>query len=172
MRVSMLSVVIETLNDEDPLARTLSSLVGPAVEGAVREVIVCDRGSTDGTEKVAEIAGCTFLAQSTIAQAIDRAKSDWLLIIEPGARPLEGWGEHVAQHISGQTMAARFSRSAEDRLPFLARVFSSKRALSEGLVITSKQAAGLARKVETADNLARGLATKRLAARLAVAPPR
>ena len=53
----MLSVVIETLNDEDPLARTLSSLVGPAVEGAVREVIVCDRGSTDGTVERLQRAG-------------------------------------------------------------------------------------------------------------------
>lgn len=170
MRVAMLSVIIETQNDEDALARTLSSLVSSAVEGAVREVVVCDRGSTDGTEKVAEIAGCTFLAQGKIEQAIDRAKSDWLLIVEPGARPLDGWAEHVVQHAAGQTTAARFSRSAEDRLPFLARVFSSKSALSEGLVITRTQAAGLARKAATADDLARGLATKQLAARIAVAP--
>lgn len=168
----MLSVIIETQNDEDALARTLSSLVSSAVEGAVREVIVCDRGSTDGTEKVAEVAGCTFLNEGTIAQAVERAKSDWLLIVEAGARPLDGWAEHVAQHMAGQATPARFSRSEEDRLPFLARVFSSKRALSEGLVITRTQATGLARNAATADDLARGLATKQLAARISVAPQR
>jgi glycosyltransferase involved in cell wall biosynthesis len=56
----MLSVVIETNNDEDALARTLASLVSAAVEGVVREVIVCDRGSTDRTHLVAEHAGCPF----------------------------------------------------------------------------------------------------------------
>jgi cellulose synthase/poly-beta-1,6-N-acetylglucosamine synthase-like glycosyltransferase len=167
----MLSVIIETQNDEDPLARTLASLVGAAVEGAVREVIVCDRGSSDSTARVADHAGCTLIA-GKIGQAIERAKSDWLLVIEPGARPLEGWAEHVAGHLAHQTIAARFSRSTEDRLPFLARIFSSKRALAEGLLITRKQAAGLARKAETADDLARGVAMKRLAARIAVAPQR
>ena len=33
----MLSVLIETRNDEEALARTLASLVGGAVEGVVRE---------------------------------------------------------------------------------------------------------------------------------------
>ncbi|GAB5508253.1 MAG: glycosyltransferase [Rhizobiaceae bacterium] len=168
----MLSVIIETQNDEDPLARTLASLVGAAVEGAVREVIVCDRGSRDGTARVADHAGCTLIADGKIGQAIERAKSDWLLVIEPGARPLEDWAEHVAGHLASQTSAACFSRSPEDRLPFLARIFSSKRALAEGLLITRKQVAGLARKAETADDLARGLAMKRLAARIAVAPQR
>ena len=55
----MISVLIETRNDEAELAHTLASLVPGAVEGVVREVIVCDRGSTDGTASVAEQAGMT-----------------------------------------------------------------------------------------------------------------
>ena len=50
----MLSVLIETRNDEDGLAQTLASLIGGAIEGVVREVIVCDNGSTDQTGKVAD----------------------------------------------------------------------------------------------------------------------
>ena len=46
-RLGMLSVLIETRNDEEGLARTLASLIAAAVEGVVREVIVCDLGSTD-----------------------------------------------------------------------------------------------------------------------------
>ncbi|MBO6718955.1 MAG: glycosyl transferase family 2 [Rhizobiaceae bacterium] len=168
----MLSVVIETKNDEDPLARTLSSLVTAAVEGAVREVIVCDLGSTDQTHHVAEHAGCTFLTSGGIASAIGKAKSEWLLVMEPGARLLEGWAEHVADHTSRQTMAARFSRARTDRAPFLSRVFSSKRALADGLVITKRQAASLARNGQGAEALARGLATRRLPAQIIVAPAR
>ncbi len=58
----MLTVLIETRNDEEGLARTLASLVGAAVEGVVRDVIVCDRGSTDQTHYVAEHAGCHYVA--------------------------------------------------------------------------------------------------------------
>ena len=46
IRLSMLSVVIQTHNDEDALARTLASLVSASVDGVVREVIICDAGST------------------------------------------------------------------------------------------------------------------------------
>lgn len=168
----MLSVVIETRNDEDPLARTLSSLVSAAVEGAVREVIVCDLGSTDRTHHVAEHAGCTFLASGGIAAGIRQAKSEWLLVMEPGARLLDGWTEHVADHTARQTIAARFSRTRTDRAPFLARVFSAKRALAEGLLITKRQAASLARNAHDAQALARGLATKQLPAQIKVAPSR
>jgi glycosyltransferase involved in cell wall biosynthesis len=61
----MISVLIETKDDEEGLARTLSTLIGGAVEGLVREVIVCDRGSTDQTHKVAEHAGCAFIEGTT-----------------------------------------------------------------------------------------------------------
>ncbi|TIT31983.1 MAG: glycosyltransferase, partial [Mesorhizobium sp.] len=58
----MLSVLIQTLNDEERLARTLASLIGGAVEGVVRDVVVCDGGSTDQTHRVAEHAGCLYVA--------------------------------------------------------------------------------------------------------------
>jgi glycosyltransferase involved in cell wall biosynthesis len=167
----MLSVVIETKNDEDALARTLSSLVTAAVDGAVREVIVCDLGSTDRTHHVADHAGCTYLSNGGVAAGIARAKSEWLLVLEPGARLADGWADHVAEHMARQTMAARFSRAKSDRGRFLARVFSSRRALADGLVITRRQATSLARNAQDADALARGLATKRLAAQIMVAAP-
>ena len=75
MRLDTLSVLIETKENEDGLARTLSSLVGGAVEGVVREVIVCDRGSTDQTYCVAEHAGCIYLASAASRQTLRRPKA-------------------------------------------------------------------------------------------------
>ena len=118
----MLTVLIETRNDEEGLSRTLASLIGGAIEGVVREVIVCDLGSSDQTHYVAEHAGCQFLAEGGIAAGIARAKGDWLLIVEPGARLVEGWIEPVVMHIGRSAMPARFSRSRHDRPPFLARL--------------------------------------------------
>lgn len=113
----MLSVLIETRNDEEGLARTLASLVGGVVEGMVREVIVCDLGSTDQTAKVAEHAGCRYLATGGIKAGIGVAKGDWLLLLEPGARLVEGWTDTVADHIGrlprrpvSRRRAARASR--------------------------------------------------------------
>lgn len=167
----MLSVLIETQDDEESLARTLASLVGAAVEGVVREVIVCDRGSVDGTHRVADQAGCHFVASGGIAAGIQQAKGDWLLLLEPGARLVEGWTEDVVRHTAKLAMAGRFSRSRGSRLPFLSRVFSGNRALAEGLVITKRQAMALSRTAHNSEAIARGLATRRLEAEILVAGP-
>lgn len=167
----MLSVLIETRNDEEGLARTLASLVGGAVEGVVRDVIVCDTGSTDQTHRVAEHAGCAYVTGG-ISAGIGQAKGDWLLLLEPGARLADGWTDEVVAHMAKQTMPGRFARARADRLPFLARVFSSSRALAEGLLITKRQATSLARSARDAEALARGLATRGLSAEIWVAPPR
>jgi hypothetical protein len=169
IRLTMLTVVIETRNSEEALARTLASLVAGAVEGVVREVIVCDRGSTDQTHRVAEHAGCHYVAQGGVGAAIRQARCEWLLFLEPGARLAEGWSDAVAAHMARQTMAARFSRSRLHRPPFLSRVFSTRRALAEGLIITKRQA--VSRAAKDAEALARGLATRRLPAEIVVAAP-
>lgn len=166
---AMLSVIIETENHEEGLARTLSPLVGGLVEGVVREVVVCDRGSTDGTLKVAEHAGCRVVS-GEIAEAIRAAKAEWLLFLEPGARPVGDWLDPLSRHMARQTMPAQFTRSRESRPRLFARVFST--ALSTGLLIRKPQALARVKSASSAEALGRGLAMKRLIAELAVAPGR
>lgn len=165
----MLSVLIETHNHEEALARTLASLIGAVVEGVVRDVIVCDLGSTDQTRYVAEQAGCHFLASGGIAAGIAAAKCDWLLMLEPGARMIDGWTEQAMAHINSSTIAARFTKSRSDRLPFLARVFMANGPLVHGLLITKRQASALAKNAGGAEALARGLAVRTLAAEISPA---
>ena len=112
----MLSVLIETRNDEDGLAQTLASLISGAIEGVVREVIVCDNGSTDQTGKVADHAGCSYISGG-IAAGVRQAKGDWLLLVEPGARLVDGWMEGVVAHTALQEMPARFSRASRMARP-------------------------------------------------------
>lgn len=168
----MLSVLIETMNDEEALARTLSSLIGAAVDGVVRDVVVCDRGSSDHTAHVADHAGCVWLEEADIAAGIRRAKGDWLVILEPGARLQGEWAEAVLGHVSNATIPARFSRSRSDPTPFLSRIFSSRRPLADGLVISKRQAGSLARAGGDAASLARGISAKRLPAEIFAAPRR
>src|SRR5688500_9200424 len=129
----MLTVLIETENDEDGLTRTLASLIGGAVEGVIRDVIVCDRGSNDQTHRVAGHAGCHYIADGGVAAGLRQAKCEWLLILEPGARLVDGWVDSVLAHTARMTMPARFSRARGSRAPFLSRAFSRPTALAEGL---------------------------------------
>lgn len=166
----MLSVVIETRNNEDALARTLASLVGGAIEGIVREVIVCDNGSSDQTHRVAEHAGCSYIANAHLEAGIREARSEWLLFLEPGARLLDGWMEAVLSHAGDATVPARFRRARQSRRPFLSRLFSGQRPLAEGLMITRRQALSLARGDGSAGAIARAVSARRLSAEILVAP--
>ncbi len=166
----MLSVLIETRNHEDALARTLASLVGGAVEGVVREVIVCDGGSSDRTHVVAEHAGCLYLADADALAGIRQARSEWILLLEPGARLLEGWMDAVVAHADAGAGAARFTRARHARQPFLASVFAGRRPLANGLMITKSQASSLARTDGSAGAIARAVSARRLGAEILPAP--
>ena len=167
----MLSVLLETLNDEEGLARTLACLVGGAVEGMVREVVVRDGGSSDGTLAVAEHAGCHVLAGS-IAAAVAATRGDWLLVLEPDARLEGGWTDEVVAHVAGSAKPARFSRAPGSRAPFLSRLVARPTALAQGLLIPKRRAMPLAAKAADAEALARGLAMKTLHAGIWPAPAR
>ena len=58
----MLSVIIPTEGVEQPAVATLATLVPGAAAGIVREVLLVDRGGSGVIERVADVAGCRFLA--------------------------------------------------------------------------------------------------------------
>jgi hypothetical protein len=119
----MLSVVIATQNSERELVTTLASLVPGLMVSAVREVIVADVGSTDGTRRVVDFAGCTLLTSALplgarLAAAAATARGDWLMFLRPGAVLDSGWANEALEF--GQTaptddigsQAAVFRRAA------------------------------------------------------------
>src|SRR5258707_7489767 len=68
---SMLSVIIPTEGVEQPAVATLAALVPGAAAGVVREVLLVDRSGTGVIERVADVAGCRFLAfEGTRAAAL------------------------------------------------------------------------------------------------------
>lgn len=158
----MISVFIECKNQENALAVTLASLVQGAIEGLVAEVVILDKGSSDGTALLADAAGCRFLENPDLREVIASARGDWLLLIEPGARPLLGWVDHIGQHMAVGQQAARMRPSREYRLPFLARFGRRPSALEHGLLIAKRQAIANSRSGQSLESLGRGLAMKRL----------
>ncbi|PWW01793.1 hypothetical protein DFR52_102457 [Hoeflea marina] len=158
----MITVILECRDQEGALAVTLAALVQGAVEGLVAEVIVMDRGSGDGSSQLADAAGCRYLVDPDLREVVQHARGDWLFLIEPGARPLLGWIEHLGQHMAAGTTAARLSPSREYRLPFLARLRHRASTLEHGVLISRRHAVANARSGQALEDLARGLAMTRL----------
>ena len=158
----MISVLIECKDDEKALAVTLAALVHGAVEGLVAEVVILDRGSRDGTALLADAAGCRFLENPDLRDVVRSARGDWLLLIEPGARPLLGWVDHIGQHMAAGRMSARMRPSREYRLPFLQRLRRRPSALEHGVLIPKRQAIANAKSGQSLGSLGRGLAMTRL----------
>lgn len=162
----MLTVIIETRNQEEELARTLGPLVSGAVEGLVRDVLVHDWASGDQTARVAEQAGCALVSGGSVAECIHRARGEWLLFLEPGARLSDGWTESAERHMGMVQSPGKFTRSRAGQPGFLQRLVKRETALADGLLISKRQALALARNARTPEELARGLAARRMGAEI------
>ncbi len=97
---AVISVIIPTLNDERRLVPTLAALVAGAADGLIVEAIVADGGSDDGTEAVADVAGCRFVqgpadVGARLAAAAAGSKAPWLMFVRPGVVLDEGWIREV-----------------------------------------------------------------------------
>ncbi len=100
----MLSIIIPTRESERTVVRTLSCLIPGVVAGLVREVILADSGSGDGTEQVADVAGCQFLALPgplgrRLRMAAADAKGPWLLFLRPGCVLEATWTAEVERFL-------------------------------------------------------------------------
>lgn len=108
----MISVIIPTLNAGAGLPLTMACLVGAALEGLVKEVLVADGGSTDFTLEYADDAGARILKGHSVAAACASARGDWLLILQPGARLAPDWESAVARHVAADWERAGRFRTA------------------------------------------------------------
>lgn len=130
----MISVVIPTLNAEDYLARTLTSLVPGVVEGVIKEVIIVDGGSTDSTLEIAESTGCRIVDGDAarglqLWQGCRAAKGDWLMVIHPDSQLGEGWIDEVQNHIRSYPTQAGYFHLCFDDPSMLAKLWGELVAL-------------------------------------------
>jgi len=120
----MISVVIPTLNAETTLARTLGCLVGAAVQELIREVIVVDGGSSDGTRAIVEASGAKWIDSTRgrgrqLKTGADHAKCDWLLFLHGDTILQDGWEREVRafiEHVerTGDQKAGIFRFAVDD----------------------------------------------------------
>ena len=115
MKGAMITAIFETCDDEMRLARALAALVPAATEGVVREVVVVDYGSSDGTLIVADAAGCTIM-RATDATAVrdvaEAARGDWLLFLSPATIVAPDWYTGALAFIDRALVTGRARASA------------------------------------------------------------
>ncbi|MFV0360661.1 TIGR04283 family arsenosugar biosynthesis glycosyltransferase [Tropicimonas sp.] len=96
-----LSVIIPTLNAEAALRALLPGLVDGLATGLLREVIVSDGGSTDGTLALAGAAGAIVVTGppgrgGQIGRGATAARGSWLLVLHADTCLPEGWAREVS----------------------------------------------------------------------------
>lgn len=111
--MSLISVIIPTLNAEETLVQTLSSLMPAVVQGQIKEVILVDTGSMDSTLEIAESTGCRVIRVEQgrgleLWQGCKEAKGDWLLILHSDSVLSENWLEAALSHIKKAPLRAGY----------------------------------------------------------------
>lgn len=148
----MLSVIIPTGGVEQPAVATLAALVPGAAAGVVREVLLVDGTGNGVIERVADVAGCRYLAfegshAAALAAGARQARSPWLMFLRAGAVLDSGWIEETTQFIQGVSGSDRpragifrYARSPysdtgwRDGFKFVARMITGPSA-EQGLLI-------------------------------------
>jgi hypothetical protein len=148
----MLSVIIPTEGEEQPAVATLAALVPGAAAGVVREMLLVDRAGSGTIERVADVAGCRFLAfegtrAAALAAGARQARAPWLMFLHAGAVLDSCWIEETAQFVERVSASDRpragifrYARSPyadpklSDGFKFLARMIAGPSA-EQGLLI-------------------------------------
>jgi hypothetical protein len=107
-----LSVVLPTLNAARTLPACAAALMEGLAEDIVRELVVSDGGSTDGTLAIARALGAVVVEAppgKEVARGVAAARGDWLLILRPDLLPDPGWTVAVQAHMAAAPgQGARF----------------------------------------------------------------
>jgi len=130
----VLSIVIPTLNPGPRFGAVLSALVGGAVEGLVKEVVVADAGSTDRTLELAHEAGCKVVETppsrgGQLIAGAAAAKGDWLLFLHADTVLSPGWTKAVTDHVARFPDKAGYFRLRFDDASSTARLWEKGVAL-------------------------------------------
>jgi glycosyltransferase involved in cell wall biosynthesis len=141
---AMLTAIISTRDSERGLVRTLAALVPAVMTGLLREVIVADDGSKDGTAEVADVAGCKFQSSDAplgrrLANAARGAKGAWLLFLPAGAVPEAGWPAAVERFLIAENESRAAAFAADGKIGARIRSLFGRPRPQQGLLIARRR---------------------------------
>ncbi|SHK95590.1 hypothetical protein SAMN05444414_10330 [Roseovarius marisflavi] len=100
-----LSVVIPTLNADAALPACLGALIEGLEAGLIRELIISDGGSGDGTLRIADAAGAVIVQGAPsrggqLRRGAKVASGAWLLFLHADTVLPVGWSAAVSDHVA------------------------------------------------------------------------
>ena len=115
-----ISVVIPSLNAAAALPACLAALVEGLQAGLIREVILSDGGSTDGTPQLAEGWGGEVISGAPsrggqLRRGCDAARGEGLLVLHADTVLAPGWTDAVQGHMARRAGAAGWFRLRFDQ---------------------------------------------------------
>lgn len=104
---AQLSVIVPTLNAETTLGSCFAGLMEGLDAGLIREVIVSDGGSSDGTGAQAQAWGAdvvhgTASRGGQLRRGVAAARGEWFLILHADTVLAPGWSGAVIAHMQGR----------------------------------------------------------------------
>jgi rSAM/selenodomain-associated transferase 2 len=117
---AQISVVVPTLDAEPGLAACFHALIEGLEAGLIREVIVCDGGSSDATGLVAQEWGAHVVHAAPsrggqLRRGVAAARGDWLMILHSDTVLQSGWSTSVRAHLAEPARAGWFCLSFDQR---------------------------------------------------------
>ncbi len=99
-----ISVVIPTWNAAADLPETLAALMPGLTAGMIREVVVTDGGSTDGTRRIAEAAGAVWVEGppgrgGQLMRGVAAAQAPWIFVLHADTHLAGPWARSFTAHI-------------------------------------------------------------------------
>lgn len=134
-----ISVIIPTLNAGDGLARCLGALGEGLEAGLIRELIISDGGSEDGTLALADSAGAVVVSGRAsrggqLRRGASVAAGDWLLVLHADTILMQGWADAVCDHLgTGQPAYFRLRFASRHPMARLTERWANLRARLFGL---------------------------------------
>lgn len=98
-----LSVIIPTLNAAHSLPDTADALLEGVSSGLIKDLVISDGGSTDGTATVAEALGAQWVVGpagrgAQLQRGVEAATGLWVLLLHADTQLAPGWSEVAHRH--------------------------------------------------------------------------
>jgi hypothetical protein len=150
----MITAVVRVEHGVEALAVTLSALVPGVTYGLIGDAVVLTRTRDEAVAEIADVVGASLLSGSDVSwrAGAGLARRQWILCLEDGDIPREGWVRVLERFIALSPPERRFGRllrrsgglaGALARLPVL---FGTRRIRAGDLVHRSLLEGGGARR--------------------------
>lgn len=140
----MLTAIIRSRGEIEPLAATLTVLIAAVSEGFVGHAVVVVPVADSETETLADATGAAYVvasADKAWQAGVAAARGEWVLLLDAGDIPDVQWTRVVEHHLllDSQTPALLPLYGFFDRLAERCRRLVNPRALGPGIMTTRQQ---------------------------------